>query len=100
MEPESPEVKEVRDDLSKYASLSAILDQDGGKLLINTLKQEIADSVQTIVGLFQGDEMHLRTEVARLQAHLNLYRALKRSPLNAKLAEEELSKLLESQKED
>ena len=96
--PEKPEtqgVKEVRDDLSKFKAIQAVVDQEGGQILLGTLKEDICSGVEAVIALIKAPEIELRTSVAKLQANLNLYRVLKRSKDNVKLAEEELSKLLE-----
>ena len=92
---DSPQIKEVKDDLDKYAALSAIANQQGGKILVDGLKTDITNDVETIISLFRGEEMELRCTIAKLKADLTLYRVLIHAEQNATLAKEELTKLLE-----
>lgn len=96
---ESFSVKEVEADVKKYKSIEAILNQDGGKLLIENLKTDIASDIDTIISLFKAPEMELRCAVAKLIADLSLYRVLLHAPKNAKLAQEVFESLLK-EKED
>lgn len=97
--PDSPQVKEVKDDLGTFKAIEAITHQEGGKILMSRMKDEIRDDIESILSLARGAEMDLRTAVIKLKADLNLYRVLKRSKANVRLAEEELSKLLEDESE-
>lgn len=97
--PLSPQAKEVLEDVDKYRAIAAILNQEGGKILVESIKSDILRDVDVILGLFKGPEMDLRAAVAKLSVDLNLFRALKHAPENATLAEEALSKLLEEEKE-
>lgn len=92
---DTPEIQEVKDDLGKFKALAALSNQEGGKILLEAQKSAITDSIELIMSLFRGEEMLLRCAVAKLIANLDLYRVLKRAEQNAKLTEEELSRLLE-----
>lgn len=95
---ESTEVKGVKKDLADFMAVEGLANSEGGKVLIENLKISIAADVETIISLFKGSEMDIRCAIAKLSSHLTLYRILKRAPENARLAKEELSKLLEEDK--
>ena len=95
--PDTPQVKVVKDDIGEYKAIAAIANQEGGKLLIDKLKKEILDGVDTIMDLAKGSEIDLRCAVVKLKANVTLLRVLNRAPENARLAEEELSKLLKEE---
>lgn len=88
-------VEEVRDDVKRYKAIAAIADQEGGKILITSLRTDIADGVETILSLLRGDEIDIRCAIAKLKSDIALYRVLLRASENAKLSEGELNKLLE-----
>lgn len=93
--PDTPEIKEIRDDLDKYKAIAALGNQDGGKLLLEMLRSTIANCVESITSLADGEDMKLRCAALKLKVNLDLYRALKRADENVTLAEEALTKLLE-----
>lgn len=90
--------KIVINDLEKFKALEAVSESEGGKILIDTLKGDIRDDIETIMSLFKGDEMELRCAVAKLKSDLTLLRVLLRSKENVKLTEEELQRLTEIEK--
>lgn len=92
---ETLDPKIVQEDIDKYKAIAAIAEQEGGKILVAGLKEDIAADIENILSLFRGEDMDLRCAVAKLKADLALYRILKRSPENAKLAVGALEKLLE-----
>ena len=87
--------QDVVDDIHKFKAITAIANQEGGKILIDNLREDIKTDVEGIIGLFRGDEIELRCAIAKLKADLGLYRVLIRAEDNAKLAEEALAKFLE-----
>lgn len=97
---DSPEVKEIKDDLDKYKSLLALTHQDGGKLLLTMLQADISADIETIMSLIRSPDIDLRCAVAKLKADLGLYRVLKRAEENVILAEDALKSVLETQKKD
>ena len=98
--PDSPQVKEVKDDVQKYGDLTVLVESNGGKILIGTIKQSIADDVEIVCSLLKDNEVELRCAVASLKAHVDLLRVLQNAPVNAKMATTELSKLLEVEKQE
>lgn len=92
---DTTEVKEIKKDLGDYMAVEGLVHTEGGKVLVENLKLTIAANVEAIISLLKEPDIEIRCAIAKLAANLNLYRALKRAPENAKLAKEELSKLLE-----
>ncbi len=95
---ESAEVKSVKKDLGDYMAVEGLAQTEGGKVLVNSLVDSICSNVESILSLVKSPEMELRYAVMKLASNLNMYRILKRAPENARLAKEELSKLLEEDK--
>ena len=89
------EREEVLSDIKKYKSIAALLDQDGGKLLIKALQSDICGDFDSLCGMIRSDEMTIKSVIARMSANVNLLRVLKRSRKNVKMAEEALKPLLE-----
>lgn len=95
---ESAEVKAVKKDLGDYMAVEGLAQTEGGKVLVNSLVDSICSNVESILSLVKSPELELRCAVMKLASNLNMYRILKRAPENARLAKEELSKLLEEDK--
>lgn len=90
-----PAIKEVEDDLGKYKAIASALETEGGKLLLESLRQDIASDVERLSGLLNGTQTEMQSAIAKLNVDLNFYRVLKRANNNVILAEEALQKLLE-----
>lgn len=95
--PDSPQVKEVKVDLKRAAALEAVANSEGGQIILDSIRRDITDDIETVMSLFKGAEMDLRCAVAKLKGDLALYRILKRAPEGAKLTRDELSRLLEEE---
>lgn len=91
----TPEQKAVEDDFKKYQAINAIANQEGGKVLIKSLESDVVAGVDMIISLYKGDEMELRTTIAKLSANLNLLRVFKRAIKNEDELRKELATLLE-----
>ena len=89
----------LENQLSKFKGLDVLAHTDGGKTLLASLRRSIAQDVDTIVSLVKSDEITLRVAVAKLASNLVLYRLLVNSEENARITEEELEALLQSEKE-
>lgn len=87
--------KEIQDDLSKYKAISATLDTEGGQLLLETLRLNIANDVEIVISSLNSPLPEIQVAIAKLKVNLDFYRVLKRSKDNVKLAQEALDKLLE-----
>lgn len=89
------EKNEVEQDVDLYSSLDAVAHSEGGKILIENLKSDVVNSVESLLSNYKtSDEMLLRSTIAKLQSDLGILRALTRSEKNKKMAEEELKKIL------
>lgn len=96
--PKTPEIEETEGDLKKYKALASCAASEGGKILINVLKKDIADGVEHAISLIKsGSDIEIRATLAKVKSNLDVLRTLNRAPVNAKLAEEELSKLLKDE---
>lgn len=91
----TPEQKAVQEDIDKYHAINAIANQEGGKVLIKSLEADVVAGVETIISLYKGNEMELRSTIAKLSANLNLLRVFKRAAKNEKEMRKELATLLE-----
>jgi len=91
----TPEQKAVQDDLDKYHAINAIANQEGGKILIKSLESDVVAGVETVISLYKGDEMELRSTIAKLSANLSLLRVFKRAVKNEEELRKELVALLE-----
>lgn len=92
--PEPLNEEEVVADVERYKSIAAILDQDGGKVLVEGLRASVTSDINRIIALFSAPEMELRCAVAKLKADLDLYHTLVHARPNAEVAQEALAGLL------
>ena len=83
--------------MGKYKAILAALETEGGKILLESLRQDIASDVERLSGLLNGSHVEIQAAIAKLNADLNFYRVLKRANNNVILAEEVLAKLLEEE---
>lgn len=87
--------KEIEDDISKYAKLESLANNEGGKLLIDSSEKDIINSIDTIIGKYkEASHIELIAIIARLEARLSLLRTLTNAGKNKKLAKQELERLL------
>lgn len=91
----TPEQKTIQEDIDKYHAINAIANQEGGKVLIKSLEADVVAGVETIISLYKGNEMELRSTIAKLSANLNLLRVFKRAAKNEEELRKELATLLE-----
>jgi len=97
---ETEEIKDKKEDVKYYKAIEVVAKSEGGEYLINDLKQKIADNVNTLEYSFLTlPEAQLRAICANISALLGLLRVLNKSEKNVKIKVEELSELLEENKE-
>jgi hypothetical protein len=85
----------VEKDLDKYASLESLALSEGGKILMDSLKNDIGTITDSILSRYKElPHIELIAHLANLKAKFDLYRAINRSSENKKLAKEELSRIL------
>jgi hypothetical protein len=89
------DTKELEDDLGKYKAIASAIETEGGKILLDSLRQDIATDVERLAGLLNGTMTEMQAAIAKLKVDLSFYRVLKRANNNVILAEEALQKLLE-----
>jgi len=93
--PENQRLQEIATDADSYASLSAIANQEGGKLLVKLL---MADMMSAIYDLESGyskmPEMQMRATLATFKANHDIVRALLRADGQKDLAREALEQEL------
>lgn len=95
------EIRDKTDEVKKYKSLDVISKSEGGEILIDDLKQKIADNVNTLdISFLTISEAQLRALCANLSALLGVLRLLTQAEKNAKVKTEDLEKLLEENKEE
>lgn len=87
--------KEVENDISNFKAIEAVVNQDGGKIIVSGLQKDIIGSIETICASDKLSDMELRIAVIKLRTNLSMLRLLKRAPKNRVMAEEELIRLLE-----
>jgi len=82
---------EILKDLKKYTDLKVLMQSEGGKVLTDNLKKDIARFIDRLTSDFREVEHSvLIGHCASLQANLSLLRALQNSESNAKLVQEVL----------
>jgi hypothetical protein len=88
------DVQAVAEDIDKYASLKAVADSEGGKVLLQALNRDITGAVEALVAAYKtAPEHELRALVACLEARIQLARTLNRAGTNLELAEDVLKEL-------
>lgn len=87
--------EEVEKDIKKYKAIYAIAEQDGGKLLIESLKFDIRRDIDIIMSLFDEEEMKLRMAVVSLKKNLSLLKVLIGAKPNLDLASEALKAIID-----
>lgn len=89
-------IKEVKEDVGKYASLCAVKDSEGGKILISTLERSLVSTLERVLaGYAEMGEVEMKAYIAKVKTELDLLRVLTRSEANKDMATEELTRLLE-----
>lgn len=91
----SEEKKELLADLGTFKALDAVLEQEGGKILVKNLEKDFISQLEIAMSLCSEDEMKLRAAVIKMKATLDILRALKRAKKNVKELQEYLIALAE-----
>jgi hypothetical protein len=93
---ETPRKKEVLDDIEKYKSIQAILNQEGGKILQDTAYRDVKNSIDILAQSYKtASHADLVTLCATLKASLDLLRVFRNAKTNQELAEEALKHIEE-----
>lgn len=89
------EKEELLSELGTFKALDAIIEQEGGKILVKNLEKDFVAQLEIAMSLCSDDELKLRTAIIKMKATLDILRALKRSKKNAKELQEYLVALAE-----
>jgi len=85
----------IEDDISKYAKLEAVGISEGGKLLTKGLSSDIVNSVdELIIGYKTLSHIEMIVIISQIEAKFGIFKAIKRSTKNKKLAKEQLELIL------
>jgi hypothetical protein len=92
------EKDEVRDDVGKYASLTALTNSEGGKRLLAGLRNDILEVWNELV-LNYKDAPHTKLIacIAKFEQRWMMYRALTNARINQSDAQERLDEILEEE---
>ncbi|MBS1516607.1 MAG: hypothetical protein JSS91_00810 [Bacteroidetes bacterium] len=97
---ETEEIKDKKEEVKRIKSIEAVAESEGGKLLIEEIKNKIAFNVDTLVNSFLTmPEAQMRAVCANIYSLLEVLRTLNRAEKDATIAVTELEKLLEENKE-
>ena len=89
------EKEELLSELGTFKALDAIIEQEGGKILVKNLEKDFVAQLEIAMSLCSEDEMKLRAAIIKMKATLDILRALKRAKKNAKELQEYLIALAE-----
>lgn len=88
--------KEILDDIGKYKAIEALLNFEGGKLLVETAHKDIVNSMDLLASSYKtATHADLIALCANLKANLDMLRVFKNAKTNRELAEEALKSLEE-----
>ena len=80
---DDPAIKEALGDADKYQSLAALQNLDGGKILLDALKQDIVGHIDTLTSSFkEATHIELLATLSRLEAKLAILRLITRAKTN------------------
>ena len=88
------EIDTIKDDIDRYNALKAILAQDGGKLLVNTLLKDVVHGLDSLSQYHKMNRDELVSLAARITVSLSIVRSLTRSEDQQELATELLEEQL------
>jgi hypothetical protein len=92
----NPRKKEILDDIWKYKAIQAILNQEGGEILLNSAYRDVKNSVDLLATSYKtASHADLITLCATLKVNLDLLRVFRNSKTNQELAEEALKHIEE-----
>lgn len=92
------QIKDLQDEVKNYASLEAVRNSSGGKILIETLKKDILSAMNEICLKYkEATHAEMIAVSAKLAERLTLLRVLTRASNNKKVTKEELEELLKEE---
>ncbi len=87
--------EEITKDLNRLKSISVLKETDGGKILINSCKQDVLNTIDTIRFKYtELSHIELIGQCARLNERLAFLLTLRGVEENKKIAEQDLEELL------
>jgi hypothetical protein len=93
--------KAIKEDLKVYASLEAVKNSEGGKILIKSLSDDITAAIMEISAKYkEATHTELIALAAKLSERITILRSITRSSKNKDLAKEELDRLIKEEGEE
>lgn len=93
--PKKDQAEPILQDLEKYAALDGLANLPGGKILVETITEDILNAIESITGSYKkATHAELQGYAASLEAKLGVLRALKNAGKNKTLAREALAEVL------
>jgi hypothetical protein len=91
----SNETESIENDIDKYAKLESLALSEGGVLLLDSLKSDVTNAVDTLIAKYKElSHIEMIAIIARLEARLSLYRSISRSSKNKKMAKDALKEII------
>jgi len=92
---EHPEVKPMMEDLDKVSSLSALSENEGGKVLVSSLMADVLSDVESLCVKYSSMTMQeFVATCADMKTRIDLARVLSRARVNKKYIEEMIEQTL------
>lgn len=90
--------QDIKKEAIKFSAIDAVANSKGGQALILAIKKDIASSIDELCSSFKtASHVELIGIAAQVKERVALLRTLKRASARKKIAEEELSVLLEEE---
>lgn len=95
--PENTELAGIAEDVEKYASIAAVVNQEGGRLIVAGLVADIITGVESVAGGYKKlTHAELMGVCAGLKANMDMLRLLKNGEPNYALARAALADALKA----
>lgn len=86
---ETSEVQDMIEDSNRLHSLKVVLDQEGGRMLVEALMEDVMGALNHVTSGYKTlNHAELMAQCATLKANLDLVSTLKRASLNEKELDE------------
>jgi len=88
------EQKELTEEIKKYKAIKALNDNEGGKILVETLGKVIVDELNYLLSKYREiPELDIKVRLAKVSEKLLLIRVLTRAESNFDVLSEQLNEL-------
>lgn len=95
-EPDTSEIKEIKDELGTFTALEAVANSEGGKLLIATHMSDVVSIVDALGANYSTyQHTQLMAMCAEMKTKLDMVRTLTRAEKNKKFMQETLTAALQ-----